>query len=62
MSPNKIEKIAELDKSYKDLLENNRKIVAKRLGENPNYFLDLAKGQNPQYLWIGCSDSRVPAN
>ena len=29
---------------------------------NPDYFEDLAKGQSPEYLWIGCSDSRVPAN
>jgi carbonic anhydrase len=48
--------------SYEKLLENNKKWVADQLALNPNFFDDLADKQNPEYLWIGCSDSRVPAN
>lgn len=51
-----------MEKSYKKLLSNNKKWVVKQLNKDPNYFEDLAQGQNPEYLWIGCSDSRVPAN
>jgi carbonic anhydrase len=51
-----------MEKSYKILLDNNKEWVAKQLEADPNYFEDLAKGQSPEYLWIGCSDSRVPAN
>lgn len=51
-----------MEKSYKRLLENNKAWVTKQLSLNPDYFEDLAKGQSPEYLWIGCSDSRVPAN
>ncbi len=51
-----------MEKSYKRLLENNKEWVTKQLNINPDYFEDLAKGQSPEYLWIGCSDSRVPAN
>ena len=51
-----------MEKSYKKLLSNNKKWVVKQLNQNPNYFEDLSKGQSPEYLWIGCSDSRVPAN
>mgnify|MGYP003530448981 CR=1 FL=1 len=51
-----------MEKSYKKLLSNNKKWVVKQLKQNPDYFEDLAKGQSPEYLWIGCSDSRVPAN
>jgi carbonic anhydrase len=47
---------------YKQLLENNKEWVEKSLALDPNYFADLAKGQTPPLLWIGCSDSRVPAN
>ena len=47
---------------YKQLLENNKKWVEKSLALDPNFFADLAKGQTPPLLWIGCSDSRVPAN
>jgi carbonic anhydrase len=47
---------------YKALLEGNKKWVNKRLTEDPEFFTKLAKGQSPQVLWIGCSDSRVAAN
>lgn len=44
------------------LFENNRSWAAKMRESEPNFFTDLAEQQSPQYLWIGCSDSRVPAN
>ena len=47
---------------YKQILENNKEWVEKSLALDPNFFADLAKGQTPPLLWIGCSDSRVPAN
>jgi carbonic anhydrase len=47
---------------YKKILDNNKKWVETSLESDPNYFQDLAKGQTPPLLWIGCSDSRVPAN
>jgi carbonic anhydrase len=47
---------------YKKILDNNKKWVETSLAKDPNYFADLAKGQTPPLLWIGCSDSRVPAN
>jgi carbonic anhydrase len=47
---------------YKKILERNKKWVEESLALDPNYFQDLAKGQSPPLLWIGCSDSRVPAN
>lgn len=46
----------------KDLFEGNKKWSEENLAKNPNFFKDLAEGQSPEYLWIGCSDSRVPAN
>jgi carbonic anhydrase len=46
----------------KRILENNRKWVAQKLSEDSEYFKKLALGQEPRYLFIGCSDSRVPAN
>lgn len=48
--------------SYEQLFVNNRRWVAERLAEDPDYFARLASGQRPQYLFIGCSDSRVNAN
>ncbi len=47
---------------YKKILDNNKKWVENKLAISPNYFKNLAEGQNPPLLWIGCSDSRVPAN
>jgi carbonic anhydrase len=47
---------------YKKILDNNKKWVETTLAKDPEYFQDLAKGQSPPLLWIGCSDSRVPAN
>jgi carbonic anhydrase len=44
------------------LLSNNKVWAEGCVKENPNYFQKLAQIQNPQYLWIGCSDARVPAN
>lgn len=44
-------------------LFNNNKAWSERMhAEDPEYFARLVKQQSPQYLWIGCSDSRVPAN
>ena len=51
-----------MEKSYKQLLENNKNWVANKLAIDPTYFEKLSNSQNPEYLWIGCSDSRVPAN
>ena len=44
------------------LFENNRRWAAARVAEHPDFFNDLCAIQHPDYLWIGCSDSRVPAN
>ena len=51
-----------MEKSYLKLLDNNKKWVADQLSVDPTYFDKLAQSQHPEYLWIGCSDSRVPAN
>ncbi len=47
---------------YKSLLDNNKQWVSEKLALDENYFKNLAKGQKPPLLWIGCADSRVPAN
>ena len=46
-----------LDKVF----ENNKKWIATKLSEDKDYFEELGKGQNPEFLYIGCSDSRVTA-
>lgn len=50
-----------MEQSYKRLIENNKSWVAEQLQLDPSFFEKLSKGQSPEYLWIGCSDSRVPA-
>jgi carbonic anhydrase len=50
------------DLTLKRLLENNRKWAARILESRPGFFQNLARQQSPEVLWIGCSDSRVPAN
>src|SRR5471030_2323024 len=47
---------------YTNLLVGNKQFVEDTLKIDPDYFANLAKGQNPPILWIGCADSRVPAN
>lgn len=49
-------------KSYQRLIKNNTEWAAERLQLDPDYFKKLASGQSPEFLWVGCSDSRVPAN
>lgn len=49
-------------KDYAQLLLQNKAWVEKRNQEDPEFFSRLAKTQTPKFLWIGCSDSRVPAN
>ncbi len=44
------------------LLDKNRKWAAERVAADPDYFRRLSELQAPRFLWIGCSDSRVPAN
>jgi carbonic anhydrase len=52
----------QIDESYKKLFVNNKNWVDKKLEMDPEYFKKLLAGQSPEYLFIGCSDSRVPAN
>lgn len=49
-------------KSIDDLLENNRQWASRMTQANSRFFTDLADQQRPKFLWIGCADSRVPAN
>jgi carbonic anhydrase len=49
-------------KSYELLLLENKAWAKEKVAENPDYFNRLAEIQTPEFLWIGCSDSRVPAN
>src|SRR5678815_329083 len=49
-------------RSLASLFENNRRWAARMTAAEPDFFERLAAHQTPQYLWIGCSDSRVPPN
>jgi carbonic anhydrase len=48
--------------SYEQLFENNKKWVAENKATDKDFFQKLSSDQTPQFLYIGCSDSRVPAN
>jgi carbonic anhydrase len=48
--------------SLSELFERNRAWAASMVAAEPGFFTELARRQSPEYLWIGCSDSRVPAN
>jgi carbonic anhydrase len=48
--------------AFETLLHNNREWAADRVRRDPSFFTRLEKIQAPEFLWIGCSDSRVPAN
>lgn len=54
--------MSQLKESYQKLLKGNQDWVQSKLNADPKYFEELSKGQSPDYLWIGCSDSRVPDN
>ena len=47
---------------YNQLLNNNKAWVREVTEKDPDFFINLSKGQSPPVLWIGCADSRVPAN
>src|SRR5947199_7691103 len=49
-------------RTLSELFERNRAWAARIREQDPDFFTDLSRQQSPQYLWIGCSDSRVPAN
>jgi len=48
--------------SLQELFAHNRAWAARMAAERPGFFTSLVQQQNPKYMWIGCSDSRVPAN
>jgi len=50
------------DALYQKLISGNKKFALEKKFDDPEYFKKLSLGQKPDYLWIGCSDSRVPAN
>ncbi|MHB8791296.1 MAG: carbonate dehydratase [Desulfobulbaceae bacterium] len=49
-------------RELKTLFEKNKQWAEKVKAARPDFFLNLSRQQKPEYLWIGCSDSRVPAN
>ena len=51
-----------MENGYQKLLDGNRRWAERKRAENAGFFEALAQGQRPEFCWIGCSDSRVPAN
>lgn len=54
--------MANSGKSLNNLIKNNQRWAQTKLTEDPDFFSALVHQQTPEYLWIGCADSRVPAN
>jgi carbonic anhydrase len=54
--------MSKFDRALRQLVANNQKWAADMVADDPDYFKKLVSQQNPEFLWIGCSDSRVPAN
>lgn len=50
------------DRALRQLVANNREWAASMVAQDPDFFRKLVAQQKPEFLWIGCSDSRVPAN
>ncbi|WQF76479.1 Putative carbonic anhydrase [Colletotrichum destructivum] len=50
-----------LKQTHDRVFENNRRWAEEKKKQDPNFFVSLSEGQSPEYLWIGCSDSRIPA-
>ncbi len=50
-----------MSRSYENIFENNKKWIEEKLGEDADFFKKLSEGQSPEYLYIGCSDSRATA-
>jgi len=59
---NSKQKKSDTMQSYEKLLLENKAWATEKVKDDPEYFHRLAKIQTPEFLWIGCSDSRVPAN
>ena len=51
-----------MNDTYRQVFENNKNWIKTNLEKDPDFFKHLAKGQTPDFLYIGCADSRVPAN
>lgn len=49
-------------RELKQLFDNNKKWADRKKAKDPEVFIRASEGQKPKYLWIGCSDSRIPAN
>lgn len=61
-TPRKTPRLRTMTTHLQELLDSNRLWAAKTEQRSPGFFTSLLKQQAPQYLWIGCADSRVPAN
>lgn len=47
--------------NFDKIMQNNKQWSEKKLSDDQNYFKKHSESQSPKYLWIGCSDSRIPA-